>query len=84
MRGADLACENEHDKVVKDLEAYDILSSRAVLMELYESTNGEEWKKNDHWGSQMPLSSWYRVQCDTEGNVVGLNFTANDLEGSYS
>jgi hypothetical protein len=35
-----------------------------ALMDLYNSTNGENWKNNYNWGNgDACLNSWYGVHC---------------------
>ena len=39
------------------------LFARDILMDLYNSTGGEEWKKNDGWGSDdTPCCEWHGVK----------------------
>ena len=36
-------------------------SDRDILMAFYEATGGDNWTRNDNWGSDRPLSEWYGV-----------------------
>ena len=51
---------------------------RAVLMTLYETTDGPNWVNNDNWLSEKPLGDWYGVSVDASGRVIGL-----DLAGRW-
>ena len=51
---------------------------RAALMRLYDITYGPGWTNNDGWGTDAPLDTWYGVETDGAGRVVGL-----DLSGTY-
>ena len=56
-------------------------TDRAALVELYNSTNGHEWRNNENWLSDLPLSAWYGVRVDWEGRVTHLDLRGNDLRG---
>lgn len=51
---------------------------RQVLLDLYESTNGQEWNKK--WNLRAPVSNWYGVSV-VDNHVVGLNLFRNNLVG---
>lgn len=63
-------------------------SDRDILMAFYEATGGDNWTRNDNWGSDRPLSEWYGVTTEmitpaTKAGepverVVGL-----DMSGEY-
>ena len=46
---------------------------RAVLIALYEATNGPNWANDDGWLTEGPLRNWYGVNTDGFGRVVGVN-----------
>ncbi len=49
-----------------------------VLVELYYSTNGDNWTNNNNWlVFGQPLDTWYGIETDAEGCV-----TCIDLDGS--
>ena len=56
-------------------------TDRAVLVALYEATNGDSWKNVDGWLSANPLNQWYGVQTNSYGRVTGLNLAGNELSG---
>ena len=45
---------------------------RAVLLALYEATDGPNWANNDGWLTDAPLDDWYGVDTDSAGQVVSL------------
>ena len=51
---------------------------RAVLMTLYETTDGPNWLNNENWLTDAPLRDWYGVDTDASGRVVRL-----DLSGTW-
>ena len=55
---------------------------RTSLVALYESTNGDAWSFRYNWLTVAPLGSWYGVEIDPSGRVVGLDLIRNGLNGS--
>ena len=66
-------------------------SDRDILMAFYEATGGDNWTRNDNWGSDRPLSEWYGVTTEMIApatkagepveRVVGLELKENNLTG---
>jgi len=61
-------------------------SERAALIDLYESTGGDDWAYNEGWkGPPGTECSWYRVHCDTDGtHVIELDFGPFTLSNTYN
>ena len=57
-------------------------SDKAILIALYNETNGPNWTNNENWLSEAPLDEWHGVRTDDEGRVVELRLTHNNLVGS--
>ena len=55
---------------------------RAVLVELYNSTGGENWKKQWNWLSNLPLYKWDGIGTDDEGRVTVVNLSDAGLTGA--
>lgn len=55
------APEEEHD-------------DRAALIELYESTDGDNWRDKTNWCSEKPLNEWFGVKTNAAGRVIELDF----------
>ena len=55
---------------------------RAVLIELYNATNGANWTDSTNWNSSAPLGTWEGVLTDNNGRVTRLWLGANQLTGS--
>ena len=55
---------------------------RAMLVALYEATDGDNWENNTHWLSDKPLGEWYGVTTDENGRVIRLQLVANRLSGA--
>ena len=55
---------------------------RAPLEALYRAAGGSAWTASDNWLTDVPLSEWYGVQVDDEGQVVSLDLGSNNLNGS--
>ena len=54
---------------------------RAVLVALYEATDGPNWTKNDNWLTDAPLEEWHGVWTDASGRVGRLHLWDNGLTG---
>ena len=59
------------------------LSSKEVLTELYEATDGDNWFDKNNWLSDEPLQEWYGVVVH-RSSIVQLNLADNDLEGEIT
>ena len=58
------------------------LSERNALIAFYKATNGPAWKDNTNWATTEPVSEWYGVEVDDEGQVALLLLDENYLTGS--
>ena len=56
-------------------------TDREALVALLNATNRESWADNDNWLSSEPLGEWEGVEVDTEGRVVVLTLSGNQLVG---
>ncbi len=52
-----------------------------VLVNLYRSTGGDNWKNKNGWLTTNTPCEWYGVTCSDE-RVVGLNLPGNNLVGT--
>lgn len=52
-----------------------------ALVDLYNSTNGPNWKHSDNWLTSQPLSTWRGVHV-SNGQVVSLSLSSNRLKGT--
>ena len=52
-----------------------------VLVALYESTGGDHWRDNTKCLSGTPLSGWFGVETDENGQVTSLSLGGNQLTG---
>ena len=51
-----------------------------VLVELYNSTEGNTWTRNTGW-LQTPVSEWFGITLDADGRVTGVDLQSNNLVG---
>ena len=58
-----------------------LVKEKQVLMEFYESLNGDGWTKNENWCSDKPVGEWYGVETDSDGYVTSLILYNNNLNG---
>ena len=56
-------------------------SDRAVLVALYNATDGPNWTNNTNWLSDKPLREWHGVNTDANGRVTHLDLIRNNLNG---
>ena len=58
-------------------------TDRAALVALYDSTGGDNWRRNANWKSDKPLGEWHGITIDENGRVESIEFyTNNGLTGS--
>ncbi len=57
------------------------VGDRAVLVALYNATDGPNWWGNTNWLADGPLAAWYGVTTDDRGRVTGLKLRFNALSG---
>ena len=55
---------------------------RSALVALYNSTDGTNWESNSGWLSDSPLEWWYGVATNSDGRVIVLDLTHNELTGT--
>ena len=56
-------------------EDEDSAEDRAVLVELYNATDGANWTNNTNWLSDEPMREWHGVVTDDEGRVAELSLS---------
>ena len=54
---------------------------REALIKLYQTTNGDNWKRKDNWCSDKPVLSWYGVSRTVETGRYNLYLDSNNLTG---
>ena len=59
----------------------DSAEDRAVLVELYNATDGDNWTNNANWLSDRPIREWHGVTNDASGRVTVLYIQRNELTG---
>lgn len=57
-------------------------ADREVLLALYRSTGGADWKNKRKWNTNAPLSKWNGVTVNDQGRVVELDLHDNNLRGT--
>ena len=64
------------------VEIIEIFKEREALMDLYRSTNGDNWTNNTNWGTEKPFNEWYGFEWGAPyGYVESLNLEDNNLSG---
>ena len=67
---------------VRVAEVQSITTDRAVLVALYNSTDGANWSDSTNWLSEEPLGNWHGVTLDADGRVTDLRLGGNQLTGT--
>ena len=57
-------------------------TDRAVLVALYEATDGPNWVNSENWLTDAPLYDWFGVTTNGEGRVVHLEMTYWDEDAT--
>ena len=57
------------------------VADRAVLVALYNATDGPNWTNNSNWLSDAPIREWRGVSTDDRGRVTELYLSGNALNG---
>ena len=57
------------------------IEDRAVLVALYNATNGAGWKNNANWLSDAPIRHWFGVTTGPNERVTALELWGNQLIG---
>ncbi len=63
----------------KDDAAYK--RDREALMALYNATDGDNWVRNDNWGTDEHLSKWYGVEYNFGEGVHSVKMNYNNMTG---
>ena len=56
-------------------------TDREALVALYNATGGPNWRRNNNWLSDVPISEWEDVATDGNGRVTVLWLSENELSG---
>lgn len=59
------------------------LTDREILVKIYETMNGPNWKEADgeNWNSDKPIEEWKGVKVNDEGRVISLAIQGDSLQG---
>ena len=60
----------------------ELAEERAALVALYEATDGANWRRNDNWLTDEPISAWFGIFTYESGEVSDLILENNQLRGS--
>lgn len=56
-------------------------ADRAILLDLYNQTNGAQWHDNSNWNSDTAVCLWHGVCCNDQGNIEELMLSGNNIVG---
>ena len=57
-------------------------SDIVTMTDLYNATDGANWKRSRNWLTGASLSEWYGVETDADGRVTRLYLSDNNLSGT--
>ena len=60
---------------------YQLDLERKALIAIYKSLDGDNWKNNENWCSDKPISEWHGIYCDSYGLVQVITLRDNNLKG---
>jgi Leucine-rich repeat (LRR) protein len=55
-------------------------TDRNILLELYNSTDGDSWTNKTNWGTTEDVSTWYGVTV-VANEIIEIDLNKNNLEG---
>ncbi|KAJ7382422.1 hypothetical protein OS493_035071 [Desmophyllum pertusum] len=55
---------------------------REVLLDIYTSTNGQQWYESSGWNSSTSHCSWYGITCHNNTYIKTIVLPYNNLDGS--
>ena len=62
--------------------ANSVEGDRQALMDLYEATGGSGWSNDSGWGSGNPSGNWHGINVNSQGRVIRVDLSDNNLAGS--
>lgn len=58
-----------------------VLTEREILVKLYDSCNGGQWKTSTNWNTDADVCDWHGIGC-RDGHVILINLGSNNLSGT--
>jgi hypothetical protein len=55
------------------------IDEREILIKLYDTCNGNNWKNNNNWNTFEPLNNWYGITTNNNGNIIKIDLNNNQL-----
>lgn len=78
---SELNSDNNCSAGVPVVVTADDATTRAVLVEIYNATDGPTWRNQTNWLSDQPIGTWHGVTTNATGDVTHLQLKANGLVG---
>lgn len=76
--------DNEsNNDVIQDEEHSGLSDEARYLSRLYEESGGDSWVHNTNWCTDSPVGEWYGIETDSEGRVVSIDLSGNNLTGTF-
>lgn len=61
--------------------ADDQTEAKALLMQLFNATDGDNWTHNENWGTEEDISNWYGITVNNAGEITKIELSGNNLSG---
>lgn len=71
----------EFNVTQEEINAIAHAKEKSALTALYNATNGDSWTNKENWRSDKPVGEWYGITTDTDGRVVDIDLSNNNLSG---
>lgn len=73
---------NSVEQSIKVKQIHDYISvEKSALIDLYKSTNGDNWNVNTDWLSDLSVGYWTGITVNDKGAVTKIVFNNNNLDG---
>lgn len=77
-------CGNvEYNILQYGVDTGELECQKNALIDLYQATDGDNWIDNTNWCTDKPLSEWYGLQFDSDGELRSLYLPNMVLKENY-
>lgn len=76
-----ISCGAESRDIVVTQKPVGVKAEREALVEFYRALDGDHWVNNTNWCSDKPISEWFGVTMNEEGELWELSLRNNNLSG---
>lgn len=77
-----ISCGEESRDIVVTQKPVGVKAEREALVEFYRALDGDHWVDNTNWCSDKPLSEWFGIRANEEGELLEISMFDNNLTGT--